>query len=74
MLHHFDISGSSVILNHHQAGNTNQEWMVYGDRIAMRSNTNSVLDIANGDSKPGAAVCAWEYTGGPNQRWSVQYA
>ncbi len=61
---------STILVNPYIFGNTNQQWQRSGARIQNRLDKNKVFDVAESLTSPGARVCAWIWSGGPNQKWS----
>lgn len=68
-----DIQDDSLVIQPFQPGNITQEWMIAGNRIQSRINPNQVLDIADNNQDAGARVGVWDFNGGPNQQWSIEY-
>jgi hypothetical protein len=53
--------------------NTRQYWEIVGDRIQNRYDVQTVLDIADASRRSGAHLCAFQFHGGDNQRWTFEY-
>jgi len=53
-------------------GKPGQRWMISGNRI-MRDQQNC-LDVKGAKQKDGASVIQWNYNGGANQHWRIEYA
>ena len=56
-----------------EPGNPNQEWALEGESIRCRSRPGWCLDIYHARDKNGEKVIPYEYHGGNNQHWHVEY-
>jgi len=54
-------------------GDARQLWMFQGNRITNKYNPNEVLDIERAEQRDEARVIAWNYNGGANQHWRMDY-
>jgi len=63
-----------LVVNSHQAGNSNQHYQYNKQRKTFdnHANPNKVFDVVEGKKDPGAEVCAWDYHGANNQKWRIE--
>ena len=65
--------GNSVRMEEGDSGNYEQEWDIEGNKIVSRSDPDKVLDIKKNNDENGAKLCMYEYKGGDNQHWTIEY-
>lgn len=53
--------------------NPTQQWVFNGHRIVNRHDQGSCLDIKGGSGSNGAKLITYEYNGGDNQHWMMDY-
>ena len=47
---------------------------IFSNRTVVNvHDTNKVMDIKGGEDDDGTPVCEWDFHGGVNQRWRLQY-
>jgi len=71
-----DVNGAGrLYVNHYQPGDRNQQWLYNKRRdvIENRQEPNRVLDVCGASRDQGACVCAWNYHGKENQRFTLEY-
>ena len=68
------IGDNRLVVNEFEFGNPNQQFHYNSQRgtIDNDDNTNKVFDVVDGDTDPGAKICAWDYHGGKNQQWRIE--
>lgn len=67
------IDGDCLTVQEFHPDEYNQQWRLSGQVIQHRENPNWVFDIAEGNSEPGARVCAYDFHGEENQLWEITY-
>jgi len=68
-----EMTGSGAVVNPYHPDEYNQQWTVAEDRIHHRENPASVMDISGSSSDEGADLVAWDFHGGPNQIFVIEY-
>lgn len=68
-----DASEGSMRMEPYDPGNSQQQWVIHGDRIVNRHNDQMCADIKGNDDSNGAKLCAYNAHGGDNQRWSIDF-
>lgn len=70
------IDGSNRLsVDHYRSDGASQHWQVNKHRevIENRADVNRVLDVVGASGNKGAEVCAWNYHGRDNQRWTLEF-
>jgi hypothetical protein len=68
-----DIEGGHLVVNNYQQGDPNQLWEHADPVIRNRQQPNKVLDISGNKREPGANLCSWDYHGGQNQQFEIEF-
>ena len=68
-----EMQDDTLVVNNFQPDEYNQKWRVTGETISHLENDTLVLDIADNCEDSGARICSYDYNGGDNQHWSIDY-
>jgi len=68
-----DATEGSMRMEPYDPSNSQQQWVISGDRIVNRHNDQMCCDIKGADDSNGAKLCAYNAHGGDNQRWSIDF-
>ncbi len=56
-----------------ETGNEKQLWKFDGNKVVNVIDESLCLDIKKGSKKDGADVVAFQYVGGENQKWTMDF-
>lgn len=68
-----DASDGVLRLGEWSEGKQKTFWCVQGNKIVNRYNANEVLDIKGSNNADSAEICAYNFHGGANQQWQIDY-
>jgi len=68
-----DSSEGSMRMQEYEPTNPAQQWIYNGGRVTNRHDEGTCLDIKGGSSSNGAKLITYEYNGGDNQHWSMDF-
>ena len=69
----FDPTDGELKLQPHRIHSKHQGFIFSNRTVVNLHDTDKVMDIKGGDDDDGTAVCEWEFHGGDNQRWRLEY-
>jgi len=68
-----DSADGTMRMNPYDPSNPMMQWVLMGNRVVNRNDPNMVLDIKGGSSSNNVKLIPYEYNGGDNQHWTLDY-
>lgn len=68
-----DASDGDIKMRNQQPHSYDQGFMFTNGRIMNLHKKDQVLDVKGNDDGNGTGICQWEYHGGDNQHWRLEY-